>query len=65
MYAKFLFGYLPLKSEPFRVRLTVGGDRIKYPYNGDSPKASLFESKYYLISKYYMHTGVQDYYHVI
>ena len=30
-YENFVCGYLPLKSEPFRVRLTVGGERLEYP----------------------------------
>ena len=37
--------YLPLKSEPYRVRLTVGRDRLEYPNDTSSPVASLLEPK--------------------
>ena len=35
----------PLKSEPYRVRLTVGGDRLTYESDAASPAASLLETK--------------------
>ena len=35
----------PLKTEKFRVRLTVGGDRLQYPDNTASPAVSLLEAK--------------------
>ena len=35
----------PLKSEKYRVRLTVGGDRLQYPDDTASPVASLLEAK--------------------
>ena len=37
--------YHALKSEPYIVMLTVGGDRLEYPYGASSPEASLLESK--------------------
>ena len=44
-YANFVCNYRPLKSEPYRVRLTVGGDKLEYPDETASPAASLIESK--------------------
>ena len=35
----------PLKSEKYRVRLTVGGDRLQYPDDTASLAASLLEAK--------------------
>ena len=32
-YANFVLDYRPLKSEPLRVRLTVGGDKLDYAYD--------------------------------
>ena len=34
-----------LKTEKFRVRLTVGGDRLQYPDDMASPAATLLETK--------------------
>ena len=44
-YANMVCDYRPLKSEPFRVRLTVGGDRLEYDFDSASPAASLLETK--------------------
>ena len=44
-YANFICDYRPLKSEPFRIRLTVGGDRLPYDNDAGSPAASLLETK--------------------
>jgi hypothetical protein len=41
----FICDYRPLKPEPFRVRLTVGGDELPYDDDAGSPAASLLESK--------------------
>ena len=49
-YANFICDYRPLKSDPHRVRLTVGGDKLPYPDNAASPAASLLESKILLNS---------------
>ena len=35
--------YRPLKLEPYRVRLAVGGDRIEYPDDMSSPSEPLLE----------------------
>ena len=44
-YGNFICDYKPLKSEPYRVRLTVGGDRLEYESDAGSPAASLVETK--------------------
>lgn len=37
--------YRPLKNDPHRFLLTVGGDRLDYPNVSASPAASLLETK--------------------
>ena len=49
-YANFVCDYRPLKSEPYRVRLTVGGDKLDCEYDAGSPAASLLETKLILNS---------------
>ena len=49
-YANMVCDIRPLKSEMFRVRLTVGGDRLQYPDDTASPAATLLESKLLLNS---------------
>ena len=44
-YANFVCDLRPLKSEKFRVRMTVGGDKLDYFDNTSSPTASLIETK--------------------
>ena len=44
-YANFICDFRPLKSEPYRVRLTVGGDRLPYDNDAGSPAAALLETK--------------------
>ena len=44
-YANFVMDYRPLKSDPWRVRLVVGGDKLQYDYDPGSPAASLLETK--------------------
>ena len=44
-YANFICDYRPLKEEPMRVRLTVGGDRLDYEADAGSPAASILETK--------------------
>ena len=44
-YSNFVCDYHPLKTEPFRVRMTVGGDNLDYPDEMASPAASLIETK--------------------
>ena len=40
-YGRIVVDYRPQKSEPNRSRLTVGGDRINYPYEVSTPTADL------------------------
>ena len=49
-YANFICDYHPLKSEPHRVRLTIGGDKLECEYDAGSPAASLLETKLILNS---------------
>jgi hypothetical protein len=49
-YGNFICDYRPLKSEPYRVRLTVGGDKLPYSDDAGSPAASLLETKLILNS---------------
>ena len=44
-YASFVLDYRPLKSEPWRVRLVVGGDKLPYEDDAGSPAALLLETK--------------------
>ena len=49
-YANFIYDYHPHKSEPYRIRLTVGGDSLDCPNDTSSPAASLLETKLLLNS---------------
>ena len=49
-YARMVCDIRPFKAEQYRVRLTVGGDRLMYPDDSSSPAASLLESKLLLNS---------------
>ena len=44
-YVNFVCNYRPLKSEPFRVQMTVGGDKLSYDNDTGSLTASLIEAK--------------------
>ena len=44
-YATFVLDYRPLKSEPYRIRITVGGDRLTYNADAGSPAANMLETK--------------------
>jgi hypothetical protein len=44
-YANFVCDFRPLKSEPYQVRLVVGGDKLPYDDDAGSPAASLLETK--------------------
>ena len=44
-YASYVCDYRPLKDEPYRVRITVGGDRLDYHDDAGSPAANLLETK--------------------
>ena len=49
-YASFVCDHSPLKSEQWRVRLVVGGDKLTCPYDTGSPAANLLETKLLLNS---------------
>lgn len=44
-YAAFICNYCPLKSEPYRVCIVVGGDKLSYKFYAGSPAVSLIETK--------------------
>jgi len=44
-YANFVCTHRPLKTEPWRVRLVAGGDKLEYEADAGSPAASLLEAK--------------------
>jgi hypothetical protein len=41
MYARICCNYQPEKEDPHRVRITVGGDRINYPFDVGTPTADM------------------------
>ena len=49
-YGNFVCDHRPLKTEPLRVRLTVGGDKLEYPYDASSPVSNLIDAKILLNS---------------
>ena len=44
-YGNFVCEHRPLKTEKYRVRLTVGGDKLDYPDDATSPASTLIETK--------------------
>jgi hypothetical protein len=49
-YANAVCDYRPTKDDPWRVRLTVGGDKLEYPGDPGAPTASLLDAKLVLNS---------------
>ena len=49
-YASFVCDHRPLKTEPNRIRLVVGGDKLSYDDDAGSPAAGLLETKILLNS---------------
>ena len=49
-YGNFICDHRPLKSEEWKVRLTVGGDKLSYDADAGSTVASLLETKLILNS---------------
>ena len=45
-YATFVCDHQPLKPEPNRTRLVVGGDQLEYTDDVGSPAASMSETKF-------------------
>ena len=50
-YGNFVCDYWPLKTEPNRVRPTVGRDKLDYPFDANSPASNLIDAKI-LINRY-------------
>ena len=44
-YGNFRLDHRPLKLEPMRVRLTVGGDKLDSPFDATAPASGLLEFK--------------------
>ena len=44
-YTNFVCDHRPTKSEPWRVRLVVGGDRVEYFADSGSPTTTILETK--------------------
>ena len=44
-YGRIVVDYRPQKADPYRTRLTVGGDRLEYPWDKSTPTAGLVTSK--------------------
>ena len=49
-YGRVVVNFRPEKEDPYRTRLTVGGDRVNYPYNFGTPTVDLATEKYLLNS---------------
>ena len=49
-YGNFVCDHRPLKTEPNRVRLTVGGDKLDYPFDASSPASNMIDAKLLLNS---------------
>ena len=44
-YATYVLDYRPLKSDPYRARITVGGDKLQYLEDAGSPASNIIETK--------------------
>ena len=49
-YGRGVVNYIPEKEDPYRTRLTVGRDRVNYPYDCGTPTVDLDTVKYLLNS---------------
>ena len=49
-YLRIVANYRPQKKDPYRIRFTVGGNRIEYPGNVSTPTAELATVKLHLNS---------------
>lgn len=69
-YATFVLDYRPLKTKPYCVRITVGGNKLSYPFDSGSPAANLLETKLLFNSTLsdadkgdrFMSAGIKDYF---
>ena len=68
-YGHVVVNYRPKKSDPNRVSLTVGGDRIKYPVDCGTPTADMLILKLLLNSVIstkgakFMSINIENFYH--
>ena len=44
-YTIFVYNHRPLKTEPWRVQLVVGGDKLKYTADSSSPATNFVETR--------------------
>lgn len=49
-YGQICVNYRPQKDDPYCTRLTIGGDRIEYPWDVSTPTADLITSKIHINS---------------
>eukprot|EP00804_Cyclotella_cryptica_P012340 CCRYP_018199-RA/>CCRYP_018199-RA protein AED:0.46 eAED:0.46 QI:0/-1/0/1/-1/1/1/0/101 len=49
-YGRIVANYRPEKDDPYRIRLTVGGNRITYPGDCGTPTADMLTTKILLNS---------------
>ena len=68
IYLRIVASYRPQKEDPYRIRFTVGGNRIEYPGNVATPTAELQTVKLHLnsvisdVNASYMTIDIKDYY---
>ena len=67
-YLRIVASYRPQKEDPYRIRFTVGGNRIEYPGNVATPTAELQTVKLHLnsvifdVNASYMTIDIKEYY---
>ena len=67
-YLRIVANYRPQKKDPYRIRFTVGGNRIEYPGNVSTPTAELATVKLHLnsvisvVNSSYMTIDIKYYY---
>ena len=49
-YATYVLDYIPLKSDPYRVRITLWGDKLQYLEDAGPPASNIIETKILLNS---------------
>ena len=67
-YLRIVSSYRPQKEDPYRIRFTVGGNRIEYPGDVATPTAELATVKLLLnsvvsnVNASYITVDIKDYY---
>ena len=67
-YLRIVSRYRPQKEDPYRIRFTVGGNRIEYPGGVATPTAELATVRLHLnsvlsdVNSFYMIVDIKDYY---